>query len=54
MEIRMPTKDFDASSPNADSSASKSAPKPNAAPAPSMLWMLLPVALLLVLAFLSR
>jgi hypothetical protein len=50
--IVMSTKDFDASSRNADSSASKPAPKPHAAP--SMLWLLLPVALLALLTFLSR
>jgi hypothetical protein len=48
----MSTKDFDASSPSADGAANKPAPKTH--PAPHMLWMLLPVALLALLAFLSR
>jgi len=48
----MPTKDFDASAPNADSATGK--PTTQAHPAPSMLWMLLPVGLLALLAFLSR
>jgi len=52
MEITMSTKDLEASAPNADSATSKQAPK--AHPAPSMLWMLLPVGLLALLAFLSR
>jgi hypothetical protein len=48
----MSTKDFDASSPKIDESPQKPAPK--AHPAPSMLWMLLPLGLLALLTFLSR
>lgn len=48
----MSTKELDASSRNVDSTASKPAPKTH--PAPSMVWMVLPVALLALLAFLSR
>ena len=52
MEITMSTKDLEVTPPNADSASGKPAPK--AHPAPPMLWMLLPVALLALLAFLSR
>lgn len=50
--VLMPTDNIDASSASVDSSESKVAPKTH--PAPSMLWMLLPVGLLALLAFLSR
>lgn len=56
MEICMPTEDFDASSVSVaatpTSAESKAAVKTH--PAPPMVWMLLPVALLALLAFLSR
>jgi hypothetical protein len=48
----MSTKDLDASSRNVDPSLTKPALKPH--PAPSMLWLMLPVALLALLVFLSR
>ena len=48
----MSTKNLEASSANGDSAANKAAAK--SAPAPSMIWMLLPVALLALLAYLSR
>ncbi len=48
----MSTEDLDTSSPNVDSAPSKPVPKTH--PAPPMLWMLLPVALLALMAFLSR
>jgi len=50
--VLMPTDNIDASSASVDSTESKVAPKTH--PAPSMLWMLLPVGLLALLAFLSR
>lgn len=56
MEIFMSTEEFDASSASVAatpaSTESKAAVKTH--PAPPMLWMLLPVALLALLAFLSR
>jgi hypothetical protein len=48
----MSTEDLDASSPKGDSAASKA--EPTTHPAPSMLWLLVPVALLGLLVFLSR
>jgi hypothetical protein len=48
----MSTNDLQASSPSVDSATNKAAPKSH--PAPSMLWMLLPVVLLALLAYLSR
>jgi len=50
--VVMPTENIDASSATADSTESKAAAKTH--PAPSMLWMLLPIAFLGLLAFLSR
>ena len=52
MEIRMSNEDLDASSARIDTVANNPVPKTH--PAPPMLWMLLPVALLALLAFLSR
>jgi len=49
----MSTKNLEASSANVDSAANKAAAK-SSHPAPSMIWMLLPVALLALLAYLSR
>jgi len=49
----MSSNDLNASSSNVDSTRSKPA-EPKTHPAPSMLWMLLPVALLGLLAFISR
>ncbi|HEY0468668.1 MAG TPA: hypothetical protein VGC79_30950 [Polyangiaceae bacterium] len=48
----MSAKDREVSSVNVDSAAHEAGPKKH--PAPPMLWMLLPVALLALLAFLSR
>jgi hypothetical protein len=51
-KLFMSTKDFDASSAKGDAPVEKV--EAQAQPAPPMLWMLLPVALLALLAFLSR
>ena len=48
----MSNEDLDASSANIEAAPTKSETKPH--PAPSMVWMLIPVALLGLLAFLSR
>jgi hypothetical protein len=48
----MSTEELNASAATVESTESKAAPK--AHPAPPMLWMLIPVALLVLLAFLSR
>jgi hypothetical protein len=48
----MPTEDLNASSASVEATEPNAAPKTH--PAPPMLWMLLPVALLALLAFLSR
>jgi len=48
----MSSNDLDASKSNVDSPDKSTAPKTH--PAPSMLWLLLPVALLALLAFVSR
>lgn len=50
--VVMPNENIDASSAGADSTESKAAVKTH--PAPSMLWMLVPVAFLALLVFLSR
>jgi hypothetical protein len=50
--VVMSNKDRDASSATIESTPEKSAHKTH--PAPPMVWMLLPVALLALLAFLSR
>jgi len=52
MESCMSTEEFDTSAKNVEPAARESAFKTH--PAPSMLWMLLPIALLAVMAFLSR
>jgi len=48
----MSNENLDASAANVDSVAEKPAVKTH--PAPTMVWMLLPIALLALLAFLSR
>jgi hypothetical protein len=48
----MSTNDLEVSPASVDSATNKAAAKSH--PAPSMLWMLLPVALLALLAYLSR
>jgi hypothetical protein len=54
MDLCMPTEDFDASTPQIDSNPEPRPGAKNTHPAPSMVWMLLPIALLALLAFLSR